>query len=183
MYEFCQVFLLYARRYKNWIAAASVVLFLALGSSFFIKSYYSDSLENRLFKTYYSPFNDYTDMYIINSNSFCVARQKYLDGEYKNALFLLKEQPSFLTIETERDFFIALSLIEMGQYKGAIEYFEQTLNKKEEFEYIPQIKWYMGLCYLKTKNQDKAINIFQSIVDNSEYNYKKAKRILEKLES
>ena len=168
------------RKLKNWLVAASITILLILGGGITYHSLTRDTLENRLYAKYYEPCN-YDDDYILNSSSLSIARQKYLDGEYMNALLLLKEQPSLLTIETERDFLIALSLLEIGNYDTALEYFKKVLLVQKEFEHIPQIIWYMGLCYLKMGNTEKAVETFSIIVNNNDYNYKKAKRILKKL--
>jgi len=165
---------------NRWLVATSISVVLFLGGSAIYFFQTKDVLENRLYASYYTPF-DYTYSYILNSNSFNVAKQKYMDGEYMNALVLLKELSSSLNIEVERNFFIGLSLMEVENFNDAIKYFEQIILSKNGFEYMPQIKWYMGLCYLKTGSKEKAIDTFSSIVYNKEYNYKKAKRILKKL--
>lgn len=165
---------------NHWLVAASISVLLILGGGATYLFQANDNLENRLYSSYYTPF-DYTDSYLLNSNSFNIAKQKYMDGEYVNALVLLKGLSSSVSIEVERDFFIGLSLMEVGRYDKAIEYFEQIIFNKNGFEYTQQIRWYMGLCYLKTRSTEKAIETFSTIVSNNEYNSKKAKKILKKL--
>ncbi|NOQ24894.1 MAG: tetratricopeptide repeat protein [Bacteroidales bacterium] len=166
--------------YNNWLVAASISVFLILGGGITYLFHTNNALESRLYATNYNSL-DYTDSYLLNSSSFNVAKQKYMDGEYVNALELLNRLPSSLNIVVERDFFIGLSLMELGKYDNAIEYFEQIISSKNGFEYTPQIRWYMGLCYLKTGSKEKAIETFNTIVSNKEYNSKKAKKILRKL--
>lgn len=168
------------RNSKHWLAAASISLLFILGAGIIYHFQTRDAIENRLYASYYAPY-DYTDSYILNSSSFNIAKQKYMDGEYINALALLQSLSPSLSIEVERDFFIGLSLMEIGKYNTAVEYFEQVLNNQKGFEYIPQIRWYMGLCYLKLGNKEKAIETFNTIVQNNDYNYKKANRIIKKL--
>ena len=168
------------RNIKHWLVAASISILIILGGGIRYHFQTRDILENRLYASYYAPF-DYTDSYILNSSSFNIAKQKYMDGEYMNALVLLKDVSSSLSIEVERDFFIGLSLMEIGKFNTASEYFEKVLLNQKGFEYIPQIRWYMGLCYLKIGNKEKAIETFCTIVKNNDYNYKKAKRIIKKL--
>ncbi len=166
--------------FNHWLVAASISVLIMLGSGATYLFQSGDVLENKLYASYYTPF-DYTDNYVLNSNSFNIAKQKYMDGEYMNALELLKGLSSSLSIEVERDFFIGLSLMEVEKYEKAVDCFEQLILSKNGFEYVPQIRWYMGLCYLKTRNKEKAIETFSTIVNNNEYNYKKAKKILKKL--
>lgn len=166
--------------YNNWLVAASISVFLILSGGITYLFHTNNVLENRLYATNYNSL-DYTDSYILNSNSFNIAKQKYMDGEYMNALALLNRLPSSLNIVVERDFFIGLSLMELGKYNKAIKYFEQIISSKNAYEFTPQIRWYMGLCYLKTGSKEKAIETFSTIVFNKEYNSKKAKKILKKL--
>ncbi|NOQ24895.1 MAG: tetratricopeptide repeat protein [Bacteroidales bacterium] len=168
------------RKFKLWLVAASISVLLILGGGTTYLIQFRNVSVNRLYASYYTPI-DYTDSYLLNTNSFNIAKQKYMDGEYMNALALLNGLPSSLNIEIERDFFIGLSLMELGKYDNAIEYFQQIISNKSAFEYTPQIRWYMGLCYLKTGSKEKAIDTFTTIVSTNEYNYKKAKRILKKL--
>lgn len=168
------------RKFKRWLVAASISVLLILGGGTTYLFQFRDISANRLYATYYTPF-DYTDSYILNSNSFNIAKQNYMDGDYMNALILLKGISSSLNIEVERDFFIGLSLMEVGKYNNAIKYFEKIISSKNAFEYTSQIRWYMGLCYMKTGSNEKAINAFNTIVYNKDYNYKKAKKILRNL--
>lgn len=167
-----------SRKLKYWLVAASIaVLILGGGIAYYFQP--NDSLENSLYAKYYAPY-DYSG-YMVNSSSFSIAKQKYMDGEYTNALLLLKDLPSSVTIEVERNLFIGLALMEVGKYSVAADYLEQVLNNQSKLDYFPQARWYLGLCFLKIGDKEKAINTFRAIVDSNDYNYKKAKRILNKL--
>ncbi len=168
------------RKFKHWLVAASITILLIFGAGTTYHFQTRDSLENRLYAKFYEPYN-YDDNYILNSSSFSLAKQKYKEGDYMNALLLLKKQPSLITIETERDFLIGLSLMEIGNYDTASKYFAKVLLEQKEFEHIPQVRWYLALCYLKGGDTDKAEETFGIIVTKNSYNYKKAKRILKKL--
>ncbi|NOU16753.1 MAG: tetratricopeptide repeat protein [Bacteroidales bacterium] len=165
---------------KYWLVAASITALTILGGGaiFFFQN--GDSIENKLYAEYYSPLSKH-NFYLFNNSSLAIAKQKYMDGDYTNAILLLKDLPSYVTIEAEKNLFIGLSLIEIGEYKGAIDYFEEVLNAQKKHEYIQQVRWYLGLCYLKVGDRRKAIDTFRSIADNNGYNYKEAKQILKKL--
>jgi tetratricopeptide (TPR) repeat protein len=168
------------KKFKHWLVVSTITVLLILGggTSYFFQT--QEITENELFASFYSPL-DYTDSYLLTSNSFNIAKQKYIDGDYSNALVLLQGLPTKINIEVERNFFIGLSLMEIGKFNAAIEYFEQIISHKNGFEYIPHIRWYSGLCYLKTGSKEKAIDTFSTIVYNQDYNSKKAKKILKKL--
>lgn len=165
---------------KHWLVAASitVLVILGVGAIYFFPN--GDSIENKLYAEYYAPLSK-QNFYLFNNSSLAIAKQKYMDGDYTNAILLLKDLPSYVTIEAEKNLFIGLSLIEIGEYKGAIDYFEEVLNAQKKHEYIQQVRWYLGLCYLKVGDRKKAVETFQSIAENNGYNYKEAKQILRKL--
>jgi tetratricopeptide (TPR) repeat protein len=108
----------------------------------------SDSLENSLYKEYYKRLGS-EDFYLFNNNSLDIAKQKYVDGEYSNAILLLKDIPSTINVEVEKNFFIGLSMMEVGRYNVALDYYKQALSSQSDFSLIPQTRWYLGLCYLK----------------------------------
>lgn len=169
------------RKLKNWLVAASITILFIFGGGITYHYQTRDSLENRLYARYYEPFSKNKNEYILNSSALTEAQQKYLKGDYITALLLYKNLPPSLTIETERRFFMGLSLMELGQYQKAITHFQDILLNEDYPEYNPKVKWYMALCYLKIGEKEKTINILQTIVDNNDYNYKKANQILRKL--
>ncbi|NVO09996.1 MAG: tetratricopeptide repeat protein [Bacteroidales bacterium] len=165
---------------KYWLVAVSITVLLAISGEMIYHFQTQNLLENRLFTEYYAPF-DYTDSYMPVNSTFTVAKQKYMDGEYANAMLIMRNLQSTTSIEVERNLFIGLSLMEIGLYGDAIDYFEKVLASHNGFEYVSQTRWYMGLCYLKLGDRGRAINTFQTIVDNNDYDCKKANRILKKL--
>jgi len=165
---------------KYWLVAASVTVLLAMSGGMICHFQTRNLLENRLFTEYYAPF-DYTDSYVLGNSTFTVAKQKYMDGEYADAMLIMRNLQSSTSIEVEKNLFIGLSLMEIGLYGDAIDHFEKVLANRNGFEYISQTRWYMGLCYLKLGDRGKAIGTFQTIMDNNGYDCKKAKRILKKL--
>ncbi|NVO11657.1 MAG: tetratricopeptide repeat protein [Bacteroidales bacterium] len=164
---------------KYWLAAATIAALLFIGGAIGYNIQPTDSLENRLYAEYYAPLN-YMDGYIPNNISFGIAK-KYMEGEYADALLLLKDLPSSETIEAERNLFIGLSLMEVGKYREAAGYLEQVIASQSNFDYTPQARWYLGLCYLKEGSKEKAIKTFRAIVDSNDDYHKKAKGILSRL--
>ncbi|NVO09274.1 MAG: tetratricopeptide repeat protein [Bacteroidales bacterium] len=168
------------RRFKYWLAAATIVMLIISGEWINYNLQPSDSLENSLYTEYYKRLGP-EDFYLFNNNSLDIAKQKYVDGEYSNAILLLRDIPSTINVEVEKNFFIGLSMMEIGRYNVALGYYNQALSSQSDFNLIPQTRWYLGLCYLKIGDRKKAIDTFQTIVDRNDYNYKQAKKILKKL--
>ena len=175
-----KLFGLHIPKYSKWIAAASIVVLLSVGLC--LKFVNTGSLEDRLYAKYYKPFHK-IDNYIVHTSSLTYAQQKYLEGDYKNAYLLFNKLPNQLPIESEKYFFTALSLMELGHFDQAIENFEDILNGLTYFEGTPQVYWYLSLCYLKSGKTEKAKEVLRKIEKNRSYNYKEAKEILNKLES
>ncbi|HAF29515.1 MAG TPA: hypothetical protein DCG75_10750 [Bacteroidales bacterium] len=165
---------------KNWLIAASIALLFIVGGGITYHFQTRDSLENRLYASYYEPFNK-IDNYVTNSSGLNLAQQKYLKGDYMNAFLLFDKLPASLTIESEKHFYKGLSLMELDRFDKAIENFEYLFECKDYFEGAPQVYWYLALCHLKLGNNQKAIELFETIVKTNGYNYRKAKRILKKL--
>ena len=171
---------MFAIRYKKWIAVASVILALIASSSIIFQSYHNTSIENRLYQSYYKPF-DKSGKFVLSSSALNLAQQEYQKGKYKNAFLLFKELPVSLAIKNEKYFYLGLSLMELEQYTEALSNFDLIIESNESLEYLPQLQWYKGLCYLKTGEKQKAIISFKRVTKYNDCNYKKAKRILKKL--
>lgn len=168
-------------RFKYWFAAAaSILVLIIVGIAIGYNAQPSDSLENRLYAEYYAPLSNFND-YILANNTFIIAKQKYMDGDYTNALLILKNLPSYITIEAERNMFIGLSSMEIGRYKVAADYFEEILTNQSTFDYIPHVRWYLGLCYLKLGDKEKAVETFRTIVNSNNDYSRKAKQILKRI--
>ena len=48
--------------------------------------------------------------------------------------------------------------------------------------FIEQAKWYLGMCYLKTENTDKAEDVFNEIVKEESYYKDVAVKVLKDLD-
>jgi tetratricopeptide (TPR) repeat protein len=75
-------------------------------------------------------------------------------------------------------FYKGVILQEKGKYKEAIKEYEQVI-KNEDNLFIEQAHWYIGLCYLKDHNKNKAIEYFNKL-SNSTYK-NKSQEILSKI--
>lgn len=170
------------RKIKKWLVAASIAFLLISGGQVTQNYLLSrGSLENRLYEAYYEPF-DKTGQYNLNTNALKLAQLKYSEGEYENAILSFQNLPASLSIVAEKHFYIGLSFMELKHYEKAIENFEEVTKRPEGIGYLAQTQWYIGLSYLKTGNKEKAIDIFKVILSYNDCNYKKAKKILKKLD-
>lgn len=76
-------------------------------------------------------------------------------------------------------FYTGAILQEKGRYRYAIDEYEIVINNKDNL-FIEQANWYIGLCYLKNHQEDKAIKYFEKLLYNSTYKLQ-AEKILKKI--
>ncbi len=166
-------------RVGKWVAAASIILMIStFGMNYFTSN--ENSLEENLYNSYYEPFRNSTNGFF-NSTYMIEAKKKYNNREYDAAWVLINNLPNSMTLEAEKIFYTGLTLMELGNYKEAINKFK-ILQANENLIVINSLnQWYMALCYLKIEKRAEAIEILEKIVTNKNYNYSKAKKILQKL--
>jgi hypothetical protein len=135
--------------------------------------------EEKIFSSYYEPFNrsEYSSL----SPEFNDGREKYFNRYYVQAAEVFSKLPDSVNIKNEKDFFYGLTLLELGDFDGAIGKFNEVKNNTD-YMFFTHAYWYSGLCYLKTNQVSQAKKTFQDIVDVKGYNYLMAQKILKKLD-
>ena len=79
-------------------------------------------------------------------------------------------------------FYYGISNIETKNYENSIKAFN-TIIKQNDNLYIEHAEWYLGLCYLKNNQKEKAIDQFMLVASNPDnFHRQEAKNILEKLQ-
>lgn len=163
----------------KWVAAASIILFVAtFGMTYFTTN--QNSLEERLYDSYYEPFQNNTNSFF-NSSSLIEAKKKYNNQEYDIAWFLIENLPNSIKIEAEKTLYAGLTLMELERYPEAINKFKSLQTDEEQIVINSINQWYLALCYLKTERRTDAIDVLEKIVANKSYNHSEAKKILKKL--
>lgn len=163
----------------KWVAAASIILFVAtFGITYFTTN--QNSLEERLYNSYYEPFQNNTTSFF-KSSTLIEAKKKYNNHEYDIAWLLIENLPNSMTIEAEKTLYAGLTLMELERYTEAINKFKflQTDENQTVTNSISQ--WYLALCYLKTERRKDTKDILEKIVADKSYNHTEAKKILNKL--
>jgi hypothetical protein len=164
---------------KTGISVVAASLIMLLGITGIIRY----TSEGDLYQTYY---NKYETAGVSRSSSmntdetFARALQKYNKEDYESALNLLQEVLSKDQNNVAGHFYSAVSLQELGKYNNAIKEYEIVVVDKDNL-FIEQAEWYIGLCYLQTKDEKKAIQQFKKIADGNGFYQEKAVAILRKL--
>ena len=132
---------------------------------------------------YYEPYNRNIHTRIESGEPegvFMQAMIKYADEDYENALDLFQLVPSTDDFILPAHFYSGISFMQTGQYHEAASSFLYII-KHFDNELIYQSEWYLGLCYLKTNETDKAFSQFEKIAGSNSIYKENAKEILKKL--
>jgi tetratricopeptide (TPR) repeat protein len=170
------------KRLKNtkwWYAAASVVVVFALSTTLYFQNKHSVSNDS-LFSQYYSSENiiDQTrgDENIVEA----VIKFQQKDFVAASGLFnkiLLKDNSNIAVW-----FYYGIANIETKNYDNSIKAFNTIIAQNDNL-YIEHAEWYLGLCYLKNNQKDKAIDQFVVVATNPDnFHHQEANNILEKLQ-
>jgi tetratricopeptide (TPR) repeat protein len=161
----------------RWIAAAAIMLLVGLSILLGINKGNVSSQE--IFEQYYSPFETMmSNDLVLNTSALEKAKRNYHEENYQDALLLFKNLPNSLNISTEKDFYMGLTFMELGMFNQAIDVLV-PITDKTKFESLPHVYWYLGLCYLKTDQLEKAEETFRYIVDINSFNAEEANEILQ----
>ena len=165
---------------KWYMAAASVVFIMVLGGLLLFtmpRNYSNDDLFNK----YYSTEN-VLDVARSGDANIVEAVIKFQEKDYKSATKLFSVILQSETDNTAAWFYNGIACIETSQFDNAIKSFQRIIKDNNSF-YIEHAEWYLGLCYLKNNQKDKAIDQFIVVASNPDnFHRQEAKNILEKLQ-
>jgi tetratricopeptide (TPR) repeat protein len=164
---------------KYSIAAAAVIAGLFL----FIRVLLPSSDPDRVFRTYYEPFNIIQPVTrSIESDiqgSLNSAIESYRSGRYEEAYLgfsdILKKDTSFVPAR----FFLGLTDLASGKYNEAVRDFEEVNSRKSEF--VKEARWYLGLALLKTGDLKGARECFLTLSQSPGYFKDRSEKILRRL--
>jgi tetratricopeptide (TPR) repeat protein len=168
---------MYARKW--WYAAASLVALFAVAATLFMQTNRAVSTD-KLFTEYYNSENiiDQTR----GDQNIVEAVIKFQQKDFATASVLFRS-----ILDTDNSniavwFYYGISNIETKNYDNSIKAFN-TIIKQNDNLYIEHAEWYLGLCYLKNNQKDKAIDQFVVVASNPDnFHRQEAKNILEKLQ-
>lgn len=167
---------------RIWFAAAAIGLLIIVTSVIYYLQNKTYSNE-RLYSMYYEPYNKNIFTRIESGEPegiFMQAMIKYADEDYENALDLFKRVPSTDDLILPAHFYSGISFMQTGQYHEAASSF-LFIIKHLDNELIYQSEWYLGLCYLKTNETDKAFTQFKKITGSNSIYKENAEDILKNI--
>ncbi len=164
---------------KWWYAAASLLALCAVAATLYLQTPRNISNDS-LFSQYYTSENiiDQTrgDQNIIE------AVIKFQQKDFRTASLLFKSILDKDNSNIAVWFYYGISNIETQNYDNSIKAFN-TIIEHDDNLYIEHAEWYLGLCYLKNNQKNKANDQFTVVAsDPDNFHQQEAKDILEKLQ-
>jgi TolA-binding protein len=164
-------------RYTALSAAA------VLGAFMLIKSFLPSSDPEKLFSSYYKPFEAISPVTrSINNNltdNYSLAIESYKTGHYQQAAIGFADELQKDPSAASPQFFLGLSQLALRNYDQAINLLSGAAN--EQGEYGKEARWYLGLIYLKTTNKQKAAECFGVLAKSDGYYRDRSQEILRRL--
>ena len=164
---------------KIWYAAASLLVLCAVAATLFLQTSRNTS-NDELFSQYYNSENivDQTR----GDQNILEAVIKFQQKDFASASVLFKNILDKDNSNIAVWFYYGISNIETKNYDNSIKAFNTIIRQNDNL-YIEHAEWYLGLCYLKNNQKDKAIDQFMKVASNPDnFHRQEAKNILEKLQ-
>jgi tetratricopeptide (TPR) repeat protein len=168
---------------KFYYAAASMALLIATGG--LIQRIASPDMDSsEVFEKYYTPYeitvthrsgNTEVDRLLLN------AFEKYEEKNYEQALVLFEEVLETRKNDMALNLYSGISYMEEEKYQKAKTSFDNIISDKDNL-FIEQAKWYLGMCYLKTENTEKAEFVLKEIIKEESYYKDVAVKVLKDLD-
>ena len=165
------------------IAAASVAILLAVGL-IFGNMLNQPVNTDELFERYYDapPLSRTTRSDAQVENVYMKALEHYKNERFADAAKLFEQVVELNKYNIPAHMGAGVSNLENNQPEKAKGSFKEIIGQEDNL-YIDQATWYLGLCYLKTRNLDNARTQFDIIVSgNRPFKQDEAKKILKKLD-
>jgi hypothetical protein len=137
--------------------------------------------QDRLFDRYYEPFeaSDYSQRGEANETykEIAIGINNYVEGNYLQSIDQFGTLALDPLIQSEVQYYTALSYLGLGQFQSAQSLLESVLNGDNRFQ--AETLWYLSLCYLKTGEFNEA-NAVLGQLEIYDGLYKKDAQILRK---
>lgn len=167
---------------KKVVVAASFIFLLGIGG---MSLYLNNQAGNnqQIFEKYYQPYEVTINIRSADTelNSILTrAMQQYKQHNYHEALTLFK------TVLNKKDdmaasLYSGISYMEVEKYKKANQSFKTVIDNEKNL-FVEQAKWYMSMCYIKMKENEKASALLKELEEESSFYRRDARKILKKLD-
>jgi len=161
---------------KIQLAAAVIIIMIIASSVFYFMNNRTMSNET-LYGIYYEPAKT---MLVVRSGNneevnLMQALQKYNHNDYDGAIEVFEKDNSKMA-----KFFLALSYMETNRVIDAVNLLKAIIEENDNL-FVDQAEWYLGLCYLKLNETEKAIIQFSKISQSNNIYKIKSEEILKNI--
>jgi len=164
---------------KWWYAAASMLVLCTVAATLYLQTPRNIS-NDTLFTEYYNSENivDQTR----GDQNIVEAVIKFQQKDFKIASVLFKNILDKDNSNIAVWFYYGISNIETQNYENSEKAFNTIIEQNDNL-YIEHAEWYLGLCYLKNNQNEKAIDQFVKVASDPEnFHRQEAKDLLKKLQ-
>ena len=166
----------------NWRIAASVAIFVGLGSLLFL--FNQDPSSEELYNSYFSPYENVVAPIVrdqVNRSKKAQAFADYEQGLYQKAVEGLNgltpnDSLDVLTLQ----FYKANALLKLEQFEKAKSLFEQVIHQNQKWK--EESHWYLALILLKLNDIESSLSQLKKLQEtDSIFKSKEIKHLLDKL--
>jgi tetratricopeptide (TPR) repeat protein len=165
---------------KVWMSAVASIAVILVFTALLGKHGVSDADMYNSFYSRYESGGVYRSGGTEADESLTDALQKYNEKDYVGAIELFEQLVVNGEDNASSNFYAGVSYQELGNYPKAIGAFEKVLAEEDNL-FIEQAEWYVGLCYLKTKQKAKAIEKFEKIRNSQSFYRIKADKLYKRI--
>ena len=169
------------RKNLFWYAAASVIILMVAFSSLLNHRTYTNQ---QLYTSNYKPYTNGANISRSATNSADAMNSalKEIDsGNYSSALQLLGSASLSKTDGFSINFYSGVAYQGLGEYNNAIKSFNEVVKHGDNL-LVEQSEWYIGLCYLRIEEREKAKVQLKSIVSRNGFYREQSSKLLKQLE-
>ena len=174
----------YIPRYKKVISYAAIASLAVLLSAGLLYKLNTRKLTNdKIYEKFYEPYevtmvyrSADTDVQKMLSN----AMTKYEAKDYQAAINLFEQILANDPGNMETELYSGISYMEAEQYKKADRSFNTIIGHNDNL-YVEQAEWSLGFCYLMTKKNKEARDLFTEIASKEGYYSKQASQLLRRI--
>lgn len=166
-----------------FVRYASIAAAALIGIIIVVSTLLPFSNSEKLFNSYYTPFEAISpvtrSINNIEATKYSAAIGSYKTGDYQKAAAgfaeVLKKDP----LAVSSQFFLGLSQLAMQNYGQTIVLLSEVAN--DSGEYSKEARWYLGLSYLKTGDEQKAAGCFEYLSKSNGFYRESSEKILRRL--
>ncbi|MGB8357162.1 MAG: tetratricopeptide repeat protein [Bacteroidales bacterium] len=168
-----------AIRAASYAAAVLLVLLISSALYFAFRPGSNETLFNKYYARYESPGN--VRSVVSSGNSLMEnAIASYSAKEYDKAIEYLQQVIGTGQADMETVFMHGVASMEVRNYPVASGSFTKVIENNDNL-YLEDAAWYLGLCYMKTGDSEKALNQFKAIAASKSRYSKEAAKLARRL--